>query len=733
MHMSSKPKPGSKRSNISDTTDFGGFLAILRRNRSKIALATLASTGLALLYLATAAPQYTVSASLFVDPRTRKIVSEEIIQGSTGSDFALVESQVSILSSDTVLRRVVGKMSLATDPEFAPVTMPGPMQTVKQVLLNRPLTSDPETKAVISLSERLKVKRAQKTYVIDLDVTASTPEKAKALAEAVIAAYFDDQKTAKSQEARRANALSDSRLDELREQVRRAEIRIDEFKRANKILTSEGGVVGEQQLTRLNGELITARAVAAESKARLDQITGALKSGAGIESLPDSVKSGLVQKLREQGAQVARREAALSSQLQDRHPDLVEVRSQLRELKSQIAAELKRVAEASRGEHQVASKREREITKTLDGTKSEVARTDTGQIKLRELEQEANTSRELMRVFLARAKETQEQQNLATLDARVISEPALPLKPSHPMTWLILPMGLLGGLGLGIAAAFWTDHFDNTVRTAGEIAERSGLRLLGTIPPLKQRSFGYLFPVSKPGATASADADATDPTARASPYSDLLNALADGRTPQALHYRQSVTRLLNRIRSAIRPGRPAVVLFTAPHTGAGTSATALSVAYAAALGGERTLLVDASSRDAVLSGVFAARTKADQIIVLDNREHLANLVTKDSRSGLAFLPIALADLRTLRATQRRRLVQGLNGLSQSYDLVIIDAGSMLEDDSGLSLLPAADQVIVVARTGVTDMSQISDATELLEAVNDRIFGVVLTMAEPEAA
>ena len=179
-------------------------------------------------------------------------------------------------------------------------------------------------------------------------------------------------------------------------------------------MTSEGGAVTEQQLTKLNGELATARAVTAENKARYDQVQLALKSPGGSAVLPDAIRSGLIQKLREQYAQVARREAALASQLQNRHPVLIEVRSQLAAVKTQINAELQRIATGAEGEYQIALSRERDIGAQLEKAKEEVRRANTAQIKARELEQDVATSRELMGVFLQRAKETQEQQNIST-------------------------------------------------------------------------------------------------------------------------------------------------------------------------------------------------------------------------------------------------------------------------------------------------------------------------------
>ena len=704
-------------------TDVRGLLQILRSNAGKIALATLASLLLALAYLAVATPLYTATASLFVDPRTRKVVSEEIVQGGFGSDLALIESQVSIITSDAVLKRVVDKMILVNDPEYAPAQGQGMLSNIKALIFPRPDAADPMGLALGSLARSIKVKRAQKTYVVDIEVTASTAVKAARVAEAVVEAYLADQTAAKSAEAKRANALIDSRLGELREQVRLADTRVDEFKKSHKILTSEGGVVTEQQLTKLSTELINARAVAAESKARFDQIQTTLKSGAGPEALPDAVRSGLVQKLREQYSQVARREASLSSQLQSRHPVLVDVRSQLAEVKSQINAELKRVAAASLSEYQISTSRERDIAAQLEKAKEDVTLSNTAQIKLRELDQEVAASRELLKLFLGRAKETQEQQNISTPDARVITPPSVPARPSKPVTWLVLGLGMLGGLGLGLASALVTDHMDTTVRSASDLSAQTGLGTISQIPPLSSGANLFARRRSRRGA---------DDEVPAAQFSDLLAAIADTKGREPSPYRQGVLRLLGKIKGYQRPGRPHTVMLVSPHSGLGNSATTLAVAYAAALAGERVLLVDATSTNPELSTIFATSLKPTNTVILDNKDHLNQITTRDSRSGLAFLPIALADLRTLKTQQRRRLIAGLNGLSQGFDLIFIDAGAVLEDEAATCLLPAADQVLIVGRAGITTHRDIDQTIELLEPARERITGGVLTLSDAQS-
>ncbi|MGL4397362.1 MAG: GumC family protein [Hyphomicrobium sp.] len=701
-----------------EEADLTGLIAILRRNLWKIVLSTLAGLTLALAYLALATPLYTATASLFVDPRTRKVVSEEVVQGGFGSDLALVESQVSIITSDAVLKRVVDTMDLTTDMEYAPPQGQGLLSRLKGLIITRNAAPDPTVQALMSLAHTIKVKRAQKTYVVDVEVTASNPVKAARIAAALVDAYLADQTAAKAAEAKRANALIDARLGELRDQVRRAEIRVDDFKKQSRILTSEGGVVTEQQLSKVNGELISARAAAAEARARHEQIVAALKTGAGPESLPDAVRSGLVQKLREQYAQVARREAALSSQLQPRHPILIEVRSQLAEVKSQIASELKRVAAAAQSEYQIASSREKGISEQLDRAKAEVTISNTAQIKLRELEQEVTASRELLKLFLARAKETQEQQNVSTPDARVITQPSVPTKPSKPMTWLVLGLGLLGGLGIGLASALVLDHLDRSVRKPSDLASIAGLQTLAALPVLGRPAS---FLGSRRRTTSSENVEAVQ-------FSELLSALADSAGQDDGHYRQAVLRLLGKIKSQQRPGRPHAVMMLSPSKGAGNSATTLAVAYAAALAGDRVLLVDATSSDPELSLIFAQNLKPTNVVILDNKDHLARITTKDARSGLTFLPIALADLRTLKSQQRRRLVAGLNGLSQNFDLVFIDAGSVLDDEAATALLPVADQIALVVRSGVTTRGEIAETLELIDSARDRVSGAVMTLA-----
>ncbi|MBA2127411.1 hypothetical protein DLM45_14445 [Hyphomicrobium methylovorum] len=700
------------------TTD--NLFAGLQRNRRKIYVSVLLTLAAALAFLAVSRPAYMASASLFVDLRNPKVVTNNAAASGYNPDAALLESQIVIIKSRSVLKRVVDSLNLANDPE-ATGDNPGLLARIKSLVVPQVPRGNAADRALDALSRTVRVQRAANTYVINIDATSSSPERAAQIAQGVLDAYLADQMDAKSADEKRANALINARLDELRATVRSAEARYDNYRRANAILTAEGRAVAEQQLTKLSEQLTTARAATAEARARHEQIQSTLASSFGASLNTEALKSPLIQRLRDQYAQIARREASLSSQLGARHPVLVDVRFQLTEMQNQIDAELVRISGAAANDYQAALKRERDLVHELEDAKQDVTRTQTAEIKAREILQEVMTSRELMRQFLQRAKETNEQEKISTPDARIISAPSVPSKPSNPSSILVLGAGLVSGLGLGLGWAFLAHSFDETIQSPAQLATDLGLESVAALPVLTETRGGR-------GATA---ANIKIPDAKQ--FKALLHTIADPRTPDHSRYRQAVLRLLARIMAHGRAGHPPVVMIASPHHGAGNSTAALALAYAASLNGDRTLLIDASSSNPELSRAFATSLQPTTVIKLDNKDHLNQITTHDAGSGLAFLPIALADLRKLKSDQRRRLVTGLSALCPGYDLVVIDAGSVLEDEATASLLPVVSQVFLLARQGRTASVDLIQTLDVLDPEGERLAGAILTMNEASSA
>ena len=80
--------------------------------------------------------------------------------------------------------------------------------------------------------------------------------------------------------------------------------------------------------------------------------------------------------------------------------------------------------------------------------------------------------------------------------------------------------------------------------------------------------------------------------------------------------------------------------------------------------------------------------------------------------------------------QRNRLAQGLGKLAMDYDVVLIDGGSIEDDEAIASLVPIASQVVLVAANGALDPARARDVVEVLQVAPERMAGVLLSMSEP---
>jgi polysaccharide biosynthesis transport protein len=316
-------------------------------------------------------------------------------------------------------------------------------------------TDGREINALNILHRKISAKRTERTYVVDLTAETSDPEKSARIANAIGAAYLDEQADARTEAARRATDSLSARLNEQRERLRQAEEQVEVYKAQHNIVGPRGRPVDEQQLTELNNQLIAARARTAEAKARYDQVQQLKRGGADQGANPEATQSSTLGLLRDQYGTIARQEANLAAELGPRHPRVIEARAQLREAQQQIGGEINRIAEASRIDYERALANEAALANNLSTFKQRAIDTGLASVKLRELEREAEASRAVYESFLVRAREIREQEHLDTANVRILADAQPPPGRSWPpRRMLILPALLMLGLFGGIALAY---------------------------------------------------------------------------------------------------------------------------------------------------------------------------------------------------------------------------------------------------------------------------------------
>ena len=286
--------------------DIRDFVEALRSRWKTIAFSAAVTTGLGLTYLAFTPTTYTATVSVLVDARPRAPVgSDPAANVNAQADTILVESQVKLFSSDTVLRRVVQREGLADDPDFVPVGVGLRARLMAAIGLGAkaPVTEDRVSRAVLSLARLVTVKRSERTYVIDVDVAARDPVKAARLANSIADAYLTDQVDARATNVRRDASWLNQRIGELQARVQDAENRVQTYRAEHGITEANGKSVGDQELADLSSELGKARARVIDAKTRWERFREVVNSSR-INDLPaDASRSAVLDKLRGQYAE----------------------------------------------------------------------------------------------------------------------------------------------------------------------------------------------------------------------------------------------------------------------------------------------------------------------------------------------------------------------------------------------------------------------------------------------
>ena len=157
--------------------------------------------------------------------------------------------------------------------------------------------------------------------------------------------------------------------------------------------------------------------------------------------------------LRGKLADASQRAADLLARYNSRHPAVVNVEAEKRDIERSIAAETQRMAQTVKSEYALAKARLGAIEQSMRQATGQGELDNDDAVKLRELERTAAVNKTLFEEFLQKAKITDEQATFRARDVRVIM-PAQPGGQSFPNARRTLLMALFAGLGL-VSAAHW--------------------------------------------------------------------------------------------------------------------------------------------------------------------------------------------------------------------------------------------------------------------------------------
>jgi succinoglycan biosynthesis transport protein ExoP len=706
----------------SPAEDLTTYLNIVRRQFPTILLIIACATALGLIYLFTATPKFTATARMVIDTNKVKLFQQQSF-GDLAIDPATTETQVQILMSENISLAVIKDLHLTDDPEF--VGPGGGLIGAVFGLVSSIFSSDEPTsefeltrKALARFEKERSIKRVGLTYVMDIEFTSVSADKAARIANAIADAYIVDQLEAKYQATKRASVWLQDRIKELRTQATAAQRAVVAFKEKNNIVDTGGRLMSEQQLAEVNSQLIMARAATAEAKARLDRINDIMKQEIPDASVADALKNDTIIKLRGQYVDLAARAAEWAGRYGPNHLAVIRLRTQMQEIRRNITDELSRIQEAYKSDYDIAMTREHSIKNSLANVVSETQLTNMAQVQLRELDSNAQTFQAMYDNFLQAYMQATQQQSFPITEARLISPASRPLQKSKPKTLIVLGVTLAGGLMLSFGVAMFRELSDKVFRTSRQVEEILRTHCLAVLPILK------------PIATRTAEDERKRPE---SPPRTIV------RNEKLFWY--VVDSPFSRFTEAVRSLKVAVDLsgavkenkvigITSSLPNEGKSTVAANFAELIAHAGGRVLLMDLDLRNPSLSRGLAPDTRGLIDLIAGNLT-LKEAIWTDRTTNLEFLPGGAAPklLHTNEILASAGMKRLFENLRTAYDYIIVDLPPLAPVVDVRATTGIVDSFVYVVEWGRTKIDVVEHNLSVAPGVYDRLLGVVLNKAD----
>ncbi|MCS7268259.1 MAG: hypothetical protein NZ704_09405 [Geminicoccaceae bacterium] len=724
--------PGAPGEPLFAGTRADGLVDVLRRNLGTIVGVVLALDLAAAGWLWLRPLAWTASAELLIEAEDRDFADlrREIDLRTDRPQPADLESEVRILASPRLARAVIEAEGLAaiTGPDaFAPrladllagasewlldwvagvrSSFAGFPTDLSARLPDEPEVPIPDEEELVQAFGRaLAVRRDPLARVITVSFTANDPERAARVVDRLVQLYLEDRIAAQREALLETARYLEERAGVLARELEEAERRVKEFQGRKGLFSVEGVSALERRWAELGRELTLARIQLAEARARLDRLESARREG-GLSGLKEVAGSPVIGELRRQEAEVARRIADLSGQYGPRHPLMQNARAELADIRRSIAAEIERIATVLRNEVAVAEEKVARLEAETAETERRLAEIGASQVELAELQRRAEGARALYEAVLDRYRRAREQQNLLRPAARLITPPSPPSRPSNAPRALVLGFTTLAGAGLGCSLAFLRELRRRGILNSAEAEAELGLPVLGVLP----RVAGF----------------ERSPRGRRRVRSENPAGLAA--------WQDAVHRTLVRLESetsARAEARGRIVGITSAVPREGKTTLALALARQAALGGRRTLLVDADLRRRALAPLLGLGEDQPGLVELlsGTCRAIDQLLVVEPESRLRILPAGgTAEApQTLLAAPRAQIF--FAGLRELCDLVILDLPPVLAVSDALAMAPVLDGALLVLRWNDTPREAARAAAREMAQLGVRVAGVALNAVD----
>jgi capsular exopolysaccharide synthesis family protein len=405
----------------------------------------------------------------------------------------------------------------------------------------------------------------------------------------------------------------------------------------------------------------------------------------------------------------------------EKHPDIVMMDQRIDDLRNSILQEVE-LSKSSfvqqinviEGQREALAERITEITNKVARQELHLVERNS---RLRTLMRERDAAEAALNQILSRIEQARLAADEDTATLVLVERATRPDEPVHPKLMAMLPLGIFGGIAIGLLLALTLEAVEDRIFSIAELEAGISSRIIGIIPHIaggKRADLAMISLNQKFGQVAESF----------NAVRVLLDHVNNNRLKEI------------REKGHAHPGGQ-VIMFCSASPSEGKTVSATNVAITSARAGQRTLLIDCDMRRPRLAKVFEDGMEAkegddehqfsllhhlathggkdfDKIILPGPTEHL------DLMASLSSNEINPADL--LGGDDIKRLILWSR---KHYDRVIIDTPPIGLISDGLVISGLSDGVVAVCRAGQTRHRALRHVLLQFKGVGSTVIGIIV--------
>jgi uncharacterized protein involved in exopolysaccharide biosynthesis len=411
-------------------------------------------------------PVYQAVATVLIDPEAPRVVNIPDVTQDHGRSQDYYATQYKMLQSRPIVDAVIQQLNL------------------KQRMPHVGDAEDPYW----AFAGSLTIDPIKNTRLVLVKFDDPDPGLATEIANTVADQFVKYGLEVKQAEAQTATVWLNEQIEALRAKAQQSSRALQAYQvKADLLGLQDQRQITQAKLIDFNRAYLEAQGQRMSAEAKLREVTRIAKDPTASETIFLVANDPLIQKLKTEASDLQIERSKLAQVSREKHPDLMQLDAQIREVTHRLHAEIQKMVRAVEAEYKVAKAREEALLANVNELRREARTLNEREAQALSLQREKDSVEELQATVLKRLKETGLASALTASNIRV-SEPAtLPTRPIRPRTRLIWSLAAVLGLSLGIGVAFLADSLDTRVRSPEDIERVLGVPVLGVVPVFRAK------------------------------------------------------------------------------------------------------------------------------------------------------------------------------------------------------------------------------------------------------